>query len=178
MNHGMWQVKWELARLFYFKGLGQAWEAIVFFTYRHYLGQHRLCWWHIIIWGQFCLEPWHFWILVSKFCCGCILNPVSIGEHLLAVLIFVELWPGEEEKFIYQSLYKISYLRFDSSASFRSISSFSIWFAFSRHKTLSLIWFSLILRESRDFLAARLFFLLLSQYLSSLFPKSSWHLAE
>ena len=29
MNHGMWQVKWELARLFYFKGLGQAW-AIVF----------------------------------------------------------------------------------------------------------------------------------------------------
>ena len=56
------------------------------------------------------------------------------------------------------------YFKLEISKSFRSISSFSIWFAFSRHITLSLIWFSRILRESRDFFAARLFFLLRSQY--------------
>ncbi len=41
------------------------------------------------------------------------------------------------------------------------------WFAFSRQSTLTLSWFSLILRASRLFLAARLFFRRRSQYLAS-----------
>jgi len=55
------------------------------------------------------------------------------------------------------------------SRCFLSICSLSTLLAFSKQRTLSLSWFSLTLLASRDFLAARLFFLLRSQYFSSFF---------
>ena len=54
---------------------------------------------------------------------------------------------------------RFGYLIWASSASFLSICSLRTLLAFSRHKTLSLNWFSRTLRASRDFFAARLFFL-------------------
>ena len=74
----------------------------------------------------------------------------------------VSLWKHQiNEKFPLwgQKPERGKYLSWMSSTSFLSICSLSTRLAFSRHNTRSRSWFSRTRRASRDFLAARLFFL-------------------